>query len=274
MRELNHSKIVGNFLEHRVRLLLLKVIPKEFYCKLYFLAFASLSVMGCFDYQETVTFAPDYSGFVDFEYDVPISANGSTLVGFLPTERKDIQGKYGKMFIGGTGDVENFSRELYQTDDSYFPKRAKVKYRVRFKKARELETLLIGKTTVIDRGRQLVIQRIFPVTETLTEESSRVVRRLQSLSNDVFARRTLKFYVNYPWYFDMATNYGTNTRPGSQAYILPIEQTLNSKNNIVWNISLKANPEPEDISRIDSRPPVHSAPFYSARSLSDKFPHL
>ncbi|MCB1169642.1 MAG: hypothetical protein KDK25_04880 [Leptospiraceae bacterium] len=207
-----------------------------------------LLAASCFEYEENLFLAPNYSGHVDYRYQVPLqSESGESLVGFLPATKEGVLQRFG---ISSAGDGEmtllNFqSEEVYEPDER-FARQKKVRYRITFRKPEALETLLLGQTRVYYLDQRLVIQRSFPTSGGLKEDSGRIAQNFHKYVEDTLRARSLKLSITAPWYYNVYANVGATAGPGKIYYDLPLEGTVNRKNPSVWRIEIKANPMPED----------------------------
>lgn len=214
-------------------------------------AFLLLFLTGCFDYQERIVFAPDFSGYVDYEYVVPVHPkSGSSMIAFLPVEESRIVSRYSGFFSGRKVEIENYKMEYMEDpkEKEAFSREAKVSFRIHFHSPEELEFLLLGKTTVFWRDGRLHIQRMFPTAKPIPDDSGFVTRRLDNLTTQSFKGKRLRFSVVFPWFYDLFTNQGSIIQPGVQVFTVPLENTLHSGTSIFWNLEIKANPAPKDAS--------------------------
>ncbi|MCB1166964.1 MAG: hypothetical protein KDK33_12460 [Leptospiraceae bacterium] len=201
----------------------------------------------CFEYEEDLHLAPNYGGYVDYKYKVPLQErSGKSLIAFLPATKENVIQKYGidpddKELI-----LEDFaSEEVYETD-TRFPRKKVVRFRIRFKRPELLEKLLIGQTSVYYLDQRLVIQRGFPTSGGLQENSGRIATNFHKYVEDSLKSRALKLSVSAPWYYNVYANVGATAGPGRIYYNLPLEATVNRPNPSLWRIEIKANPMPED----------------------------
>lgn len=212
-------------------------------------AFLCLLSLSCFDYEERIVLAPNFSGYVDIEYTVPIyNSEDRSLVEFLPADQAKVERKYERLINEKRVSIDNFTRTIQPAtgQEEAFQRTATVKYRIQFLNAQDLETILIGKTTVVQRGGRLQILRSFPVGASLPVNSGRISRRLHELTLKTLHRRSMKFTILYPWYYDLLTNHGSIVKPGFEFFQLPLETTMQGggPGSIVWSIDFKANLEP------------------------------
>ncbi len=210
-----------------------------------------LLLTGCFDYQERIVFAPDFSGYVDIDYDVPVHlSSGHSMIGFLPLEEERLKSRYTGLFSGRGVEIENYSVEYGKDErekkNSPFYNRAHVKFRIYFKNPEELEHILLGKTAVFWRNQRLHVQRMFPAAQSLPDTAGAVTRRLGNLISRTLVGKKMSFVIVFPWYYDLFTNQGSFLRPGIQAFTLPLENTVKSGSPTFWNIEIKANSDPRE----------------------------
>lgn len=203
---------------------------------------------GCFDYNEKIVIMPDFSGYVDIEYQVPVNPEtGRSLISFLPVSESEVVERYSGLFRGKEIQVEEYRKEDVAEEEAgdLFPTQVRVRFRVRFSEPEDLENILVGNTNVYRRANRLHIQRIFPTARSIPESAGSVIRRYRGLSFQAFSGKKMKFSLVYPWYYDMLTNHGSITRPGLNYYVLPLENTMKSGESIFWNVELRANPRPQ-----------------------------
>ena len=200
--------------------------------------------LNCFDYEEILVFSPDFSGYVDIKYDVPIYEDADrSLLSFLPVEEYKIKEKYARFLESKEFEIENFTFNRMKTDKNEF--RGIVSYRVHFSDPRNLEYILIGKNKIQKQGGRLYFQRSFLSTASPDEDASRLSNNLYARVLQSFNNRNISFRIVFPWYYDLVTNLGSFTRPGIHNYGLSLEQTFNTSKPVIWNIEIKANPLPE-----------------------------
>lgn len=202
---------------------------------------------GCFDYQEKIIFAPDFSGVVEISYTVPVyKETGNSMLKFLPSSESEVKEKYGIYLSAGSFTLKDFtSKTTTAGDDDPFPDRVEVSYRVLFKEAQVLEHILMGETDVFRRGGYLFIRRKFPASPPLDENSPTFTRNFHERIVQSFAKHFLSFNIVFPWYYDLVTNYGSFTKPGVHSFQLPLQSTFKSVSGFTWKIELKANRPPE-----------------------------
>lgn len=220
-----------------------KLQKKVFQGGKFLLLLSVFSGVGCFDYFERIVFNPGFSGFVDIEYTVPLfPEKEESLIQFLPIKESAIRQKYSGIFTGKKSiQISNYSVEYRDSQDPLYPRQARVGFRVSFSNPEDLEKILLGNTTVYWRGKNLVVQRIFPSASSIPEKAGRIPARYGEMTEKSFQDRSLRFHVLYPDYYDFYTNRGTILRPGSIAYQIPLQRTVQSGASVFWNIELQAN---------------------------------
>ncbi|MBU44537.1 MAG: hypothetical protein CMN76_15050 [Spirochaetaceae bacterium] len=206
-----------------------------------------LLLASCFEYEEHLYLAPNYSGYVDYKYRVPLQAeSGRSLLAFLPATEETVRQKFGIADSEGNLILEGFkSREMYEPDER-FPRQRQVEYRIRFKKPESLEQLLLGQTRVYYLDQRLVIQRAFPTSGGLKEDAGRIAQNFHTYLENSLRSRALKLSITAPWYYNVYANAGATAGPGRIYYNVPLEGTINRKNPNLWRLEIKANPMPED----------------------------
>ncbi|MDH5654548.1 MAG: hypothetical protein OEZ34_01475 [Spirochaetia bacterium] len=208
-----------------------------------FLTF-SVFFTGCFEYHESLFFLPDYSGYADIRYTVPIYKDEDrSMLAYLPVDQNKIIEKYDRYLSSDQYRIENYKFDRIKTDLS--EDQGEVAYRVFFSDPRSLEYLLIGKNKIYRNGGRLYLHRKFSATASPREEASRISNNLYTKVLQSFNNKKLTFQIVFPWYYDLVTNLGNFSRPGLHNFTLPLENTFNTEKPIVWKIELKANPVPE-----------------------------
>lgn len=195
---------------------------------------------NCFEYRETLVLAPDFSGYIDLEYTVPVHENRSMLA-FLPVSKEAFLDRYGDT---GRFQIDRFTVKSIETENEVFPLQASVKLRLRFKDVSEMEGVLPGQTRISRNNYELTIQRIFPASMA-PREMGRLARNVYDITEASFTGRKMEFRVIAPWYYDILSNVGTNTQPGQFIYVLPLERTMKENRPVIWKTEVKANPLPE-----------------------------
>lgn len=209
-----------------------------------FLIFAVLIPLGCFEYQESLVFSPDFSGYVDIQYDVPVyEEEDRSMIAFLPVDINKIKEKYDRFLTEEQYSLEEYNYKRSKTDAG--ESRGVVSYRVRFTNPRNLEFILIGKNKISRQGGRLYFQRTFLATSSPADDASKLSNNLYSKVFQSFNNKKMTFRIIFPWYYDLVTNVGTFTRPGVHNFVLPLENTFNTDKPVIWNFELKANPVPE-----------------------------
>ncbi len=211
-----------------------------------FLLLSFLFLASCFEYEENLYLAPNYSGYVDYNYRVPLQAEtGRSLLAFLPATEENVRQKFG-IFDDSELILEGFkTRETYEPDDR-FPRQRWVQYRIRFKRPESLEQLLLGQTRVYYLDQRLVIQRAFPTSGGLKEDSGRISQNFHKYLEDSLKSKSLRLSITAPWYYNVYANAGATAGPGRIYFNVPLEGTINRKNPSLWRLEIKANPMPED----------------------------
>ena len=203
---------------------------------------------SCFDYAERVVFAPDFSGYVDYDYEVPVQKTKEgyrSVLGFLPVTRKEISSRVNGLFSGRSLELENYELEYRDPEEgSPFEKLAHVKYRFHFNDPQDLEQILLGNVQVYRRPGGLLLQRSFPGTGKLPDHAGVVATKYHELSLGTMENKKLRFTVIFPWYYDLFTNYGSIVKPGFHTFILPLEATMKSTSGYLWNLNIRANRPP------------------------------
>lgn len=224
------------------------------------LVLLSLFCFSCFEYEENLFLAPNYSGYVDYSYKVPLQAEtGRSLLAFLPATEETVRQRFG---ISPESELilEDFqSRESYEPDDR-FPRQRKVQYRIRFKRPESLEKLLLGQTRVYYLDQRLVIQRAFPTSGGLKDDSGRIAQNFHKYLEDSLKQRSLKLSITAPWYYNVYANAGATAGPGRIYFNVPLEGTINRKNPSLWRLEIKANPMPEDAPENGQGPAIQAYP--------------
>lgn len=192
----------------------------------------------CFDYSERIVFKRDLSGQIQIAYSVPINAqSGESALAFLPVERERIVGRYSSLFFLGQVDLQEYRLAYSLGDSLQFPLRAHVRYRVHFRVPSELERLLLGRSSVLQRRKDVTIRRSFPVARPLPEHSAPFPRRILAMVSEQLENRAMEFRVDAPAGYELSSNYGTARGP-ALLFRLPLERTLSGKEDIAWRVSL------------------------------------
>ena len=205
-----------------------------------------LFVVGCFDYEETISFNADFSGVIEFRYTVPVDRKtGRSLLAFLPARRDDLKNRY----INRMKDADISDFKVEQLAGEPFGQ-AKVSYKIRFDEVKEIEWYLPGETQVYRVANNLRIYRLFPGLSSMND--GRQIRFYRMVYRSVLEQlngRMMKFSIHCPWYFDLSSNQGTLPSPGVVYFGFPVDRTVLQQKETVWNIEIKANPSPEEATR-------------------------
>jgi len=201
---------------------------------------------GCFEYEEKIVFAADYSGTVEIRYDVPVyETEERSLISSFPVSLPLITKKYNRS--GHHFSIEGYNYERHPTDEKmvHFKNRATVSFRIPFHSPAELEAILIGKTTVQLQEPYLTIRRSFPLNRPFSDESGRFLLNFQNKYLETFRNRNIRITMQFPWYYDLVTNQGSFRGPGSHFFSIPLDR-LHNRKKLDWTINFKANRFPKE----------------------------
>lgn len=190
--------------------------------------------LACFDYQERISFKSDFSGFVEYKYTVPLMGNGrNSLIRFLPVQKKLIEEKYSRK-------INNYSIHFSKKTISSkgFKKRALVKYRIYFSRARELKMMLLGKTTISLKDSILKIERIFPSGKLLLKKTGWIEKRIHDITLKALADHQMRFQIQVPDSLQINSNLGSLQKRGNWVLKLPLIETMKRNGEFHWNIEI------------------------------------
>lgn len=213
-----------------------------------FLALPFFFLDSCFDYQERIVFAGDFSGYVDFDYEVPVHGDtGESVISSLPILEERIRARYTGAFPGKTLSMENYVLTPVEAPEgSPFAGFARVQYRINFTDPEDLEDILMGDIQVYKNAGRIVIQRRLPNARAMPQKPGAVVRKFNDLALGSMDGKKLKFSVAFPWYYDLFTNYGSIVRPGFHFFSVPLESTMRTGAGLLWSMTIRANPRPRE----------------------------
>lgn len=212
---------------------------------------------SCFDYQELVFFHSNFSGYVEYNYRVPLYPDQDrSIIAFLPVMKSRILSKYRNLLVNKQITINSFFVEMQSTglpipenqkdaidqkadDTEIFKRFARVRYKIHFKNPVVLEQILPGEVQIRWRSNKyLQITRKFPVAGGLSEKSDRLLQRIYKLSRDTLQGKEMIFQIQFPVSHILKSNLGRATENQQLNYILPLEKSLNELKPITWIYSL------------------------------------
>ncbi|MCB1175579.1 MAG: hypothetical protein KDK39_18535 [Leptospiraceae bacterium] len=220
---------------------------------------------GCFDYKESLHFNADLSGYVEFQYRVPLyPEQDRSLISYFPVRRELIQERYASLIKRNAVRLEIQSIEMESVglpdleqvqndapapdspdadgeDEMIFRRFARVRYRVFFKSPTSLEQILPGKVQVRQRARRfLQIERTFVVTQGLADNANRILTGAYRTTRELLDKHAMQFQVTVDESWTMASNRGETgaDQEGEKKlrWHLPLERTLYDQKNIEWRL--------------------------------------
>jgi len=131
----------------------------------------------------------------------------------------------------------------------HFRRLADVKYRILFKKPRELKKILIGRTSVEFKGNRLLLDRTFPSGRPLSQDASRSETKIQRLILRSLEMKYMTFYTICPPHFIVQSNRGESAGPGVRLLRFPLIETMDKTENFTWRTEIRAGPKTADLKK-------------------------
>lgn len=204
--------------------------------KKYFILLFILIFSFCFEYEEKIYLNPNLAGRVILEYVIPIDKkSGVSLISFFPESQEKFKNKYNV-------EILSFKEESVSPlipNLNY----KKIKIEFKFNNIIDLEKKLIGENYITINGNRVFIQRKFKVPRYKKIEN-KIYNYFYKIVYDSYKAKNLKFSLNTPTHFDVITNLGNLPLPGIVYNQISLDKILESNNEIVWNITIKINPNP------------------------------
>ncbi len=205
--------------------------------KKYYILFFIFILNSCFEYEEKILLNSDLTGKVSLEYIIPVDKkSGASLISFFSESEQKFK-------------TQNKNIEVLSfTEESIKPlvpnlNYKKIKVEFLFNNISDLEKMLIGENSISVIGNKIFIQRKLKVPK-YRKVDNKIYNYFYKMIYNSYKGRNLKFSLNTPQYFDVISNLGNLPLPGIVNYQITLDRILETNNDIIWNITIKVNPNP------------------------------
>jgi hypothetical protein len=208
-----------------------------------FLIFITSLLTNCFDYEEIITFKRGFSGFVEITYTVPLHNKSDTsLIKFLPISETDINNRINKGLFPKNLKIKDYTLKLLEkteNDSSFFPRKAKVNYKIEFNDFNILDGVLIGSLFVKRKNQNSIsVKREFKsVLKTIDQTSTTGEKKIFNETLKLLGESAMTFKVNFPISSECRSNKGEISL-GSLFYKLPLAETVEKAGTKSWDYSI------------------------------------
>lgn len=211
-----------------------------------------LQLAGCFEYEETIHFRRNFTGFVEITYTVPLSPKTEkSLIRFLPIHQEDIERRMNKGFLSKNITIRNYDlkiidlpawTELAPTSTKpLFSKKARVYYVVDFDDLGQLDDVLLGYLFVKKKGYTINVRREFKsIMKPLDQNSSDGEKRIFTETQKMLGDGYVLFKVLFPQNFECRSNRG-EIGQGYLLFKLPLVDTIEKAGLKSWDYTIIGN---------------------------------
>ncbi|PJZ69339.1 hypothetical protein CH373_13745 [Leptospira perolatii] len=202
----------------------------------------AIFLTGCFDYEETLTINPDFSGTLEVSYVVPTKKKSDeSLIKFLPTRKEEIINRLNKEFFAKSVTLKDYSMQKIESSDAEpgaFKEKAKVSYKVEFSDVTQLEGILLGSVQIRRKERTVYFKREFP-SVSKSNESSKMEgeKKVFSETLRLLRNNSMAFRVAFPIASICTSNRG-EVNLGRLSYRLPLTDTVERAGNKSWDFRI------------------------------------
>ncbi|TGK07869.1 hypothetical protein EHO59_07175 [Leptospira semungkisensis] len=197
-------------------------------------------LVGCFEYEETLTINPNLSGTLEVTYVVPTKRKSDeSLIKFLPTRKEEILNRLNKGFFFKSLVLKDYTYQKMESPEAEpgaFREKAKVSYKLEFTDISQLESILLGNVQIKkEKVNTIYIKREFPsITKSLESVQGDGEKKLLGETLRLIKGNALVFKVNFPITSVCYTNRGEQSL-GKLAYRLPLADTIEKFGNKSWD---------------------------------------
>ncbi|TGJ98865.1 hypothetical protein EHQ53_11290 [Leptospira langatensis] len=197
-------------------------------------------LVGCFEYEETLTINPNLSGTLEVSYVVPTKRKSDeSLIKFLPTRKEEILNRLNKGFFFKSLVLKDYTfqkMEIPEAEPGAFREKAKVSYKLEFTDVSQLESILLGNVQIKkEKANTIYIKREFPsISKSLDSVQGDGEKKLLGETLRLIRGNSLLFKVNFPITSVCYTNRGEQSL-GKLAYRLPLADTIEKFGNKSWD---------------------------------------
>ncbi len=197
-------------------------------------------LVGCFEYEETLTINHNLSGTLEVSYVVPTKRKSDeSLIKFLPTRKEEILSRLNKGFFSKSLILKDYTYQKLESSEAEpgaFREKARVSYKLEFTDISQVESILVGNVQIKkEKANTIYIKREFP-SITKSPESMQMDGEKKLLSETLRLLRgnAMLFKVNFPITSVCYTNRGEQSL-GKLTYRLPLADTIEKSGNKSWD---------------------------------------
>lgn len=198
------------------------------------------TLVGCFEYEETLTIAPNLSGTLEVTYVVPTKRKSDeSLIKFLPTRKEEILSRLNKGFFYKSLTLKDYTYQKLESPEAEpgaFREKARVSYKLEFTDITQLENILVGNVQIKkEKANTIYIKREFPsITKSAESIQMDGEKKLLSETLRLLKGSSMTFKVNFPITSVCYTNRGEQSL-GKLTYRLPLSDTVEKSGNKSWD---------------------------------------
>lgn len=201
-----------------------------------------LSLIGCFEYEETILFRKSSSGTVEISYIVPLKKESmDSLIKFLPSDKTSIESKI-KSKTNNILQLRDFTfRELEKSEnaDPFFKRKAKISYKIDFEDPGLLDGVLLGTLNIKTKGKSLNVKRDFPnLTDTVVQNVSAGEKKIITETLRLLKEGKIQFRVLFPKDSECSSNRGF-VGLGNVLYTFPLQDTIENQDARSWEYKIR-----------------------------------
>ncbi|MEM4271361.1 MAG: hypothetical protein QXO70_04695 [Candidatus Pacearchaeota archaeon] len=226
---------------------------KNTVCKFFLLTLFPLFLLNnCFEYEETIHFKKNFTGYVEITYTVPLHPSGDrSLIRFLPIQKEDIENRINKGFFSKNISIRNYNLKFIElppwtelapsSAKPLFSKKARVYYIVDFEDLGQLDDVLLGYLFVKKKGYTLNVRREFKsIVKPLDQDSSDGEKKIFFETQKLLGDGYILFRVLFPQNFECRSNRG-EIGQGFLIFKLPLVDTIEKAGPKLWDYTLIGN---------------------------------
>jgi len=201
-----------------------------------------LTLIGCFEYEETILFRKPNSGTVEIAYTVPLKKETTeSLIKFLPTDISSIQAKI-KAKPNSSLVIRDFTfRELEKIEitDTIFKRKGRVSYKIDFDEPSQLEGVLLGTFSAKSKPKSLSIKREFGnMSDHMSNEASVGEKKIIGETLRLLKDGKVLFRVLFPKDSECNSNRGA-VGLGNLYYAFPLQDTIENIETKSWDYKIR-----------------------------------
>lgn len=209
-------------------------------------------IYNCFEYEETIHFKKNFTGYVEITYTVPLHPSGDkSMIRFLPIHKEEIENRINKGFFSKNTRIRNYDLKIIElppwaelaptSTKPLFSKKARVYYIVDFDDLGQLDNVLMGYLFVKKKGYTLNVRREFKsIMKPLDQDSTDGEKKIFSETQKLLGEGYILFKVLFPQNFECRSNRG-EIGQGYLIFKLPLVDTIEKAGPKSWDYTLIGN---------------------------------